>query len=349
MGKRKTFKQKYTSFMYEHLWLKYIVDYGVAFVLSVVSAAVFAFGIVCFMRPGLDGIPDLVSGGSSGLAQTIALVLEMMGVNIEKHRNLLFSLAYIVINIPLIVLAFVGIGKRFAIFTIVNVAFVFLFSNIFESGGGSAMGKFFDDVAVFINNNGGLLARALFAGLCTGLSSGIAFKIDSSAGGFDIVSYYISLRKGSSTGPYIALINGIIIGSFYLLTGLRGGEILLGGTLFSSWVGAVSCVFFSIIYLVETMLIVDLINVRNKKVQVQINTANEDLPRLLIANVPHGATVVKAKGAYSGNDRILVYLIISTYELKQVIDLIKEIDPESFVNVTSLQQVVGRFYMKPVK
>ena len=113
--------------MYEHLWLKYIVDYGVAFVLSVVSAAVFAFGIVCFMRPGLDGIPDLVSGGSSGLAQTIALALEMMGVNIEKHRNLLFSLAYIVINIPLIVLAFIGIGKRFAIFTIVNVGFVFLF------------------------------------------------------------------------------------------------------------------------------------------------------------------------------------------------------------------------------
>ena len=328
--------------MYDHLWLKYIVEYGFAFIMSVLSAAIFAFGIVCFLKPGIEGIPDLVSGGSSGLAQTLSLALEMCGVHIDNYRNLLFSICYIVINIPLIILAFFGIGKRFAIFTIVNVASVFLFSNIF-------VGPFFEHVATFINSNGGLLARALFAGLCTGLSSGIAFKIDSSAGGFDIISYYISLRKGNSTGPYIAIINGFIIVSFYTLAGFHGQPILLGSQEFTSWVGAVCGVLFSLIYLVETMTIVDLINVRNKKVQVQINTANADLPRLLIANVPHGATVVNAKGAYSGNDRIIVYLVVSTYELKQVIDLIKEIDPESFVNVTSLQQVVGRFYMKPVK
>ena len=346
MSKRKTFKQKYTSFLYDHLWLKYILEYGFAFIMSVISAAIFAFGIVCFMRPGIDGIPDLVSGGSSGLAQTFALIFEIAGINIENHRNLIFSICYIVINLPLICIAFFGIGKRFAAFTIVNVGSVFLFSNLFEL---EALAPFFNQIAIFINGNGGLLARALFAGLCTGLSSGIAFKIDSSAGGFDIISYYISLRKGNSTGPYIAMINGVIIASFYLLTGFRGVDIPLGGTLFNSWTGAVSCVFFSLIYLVETMLIVDLINVRNKKVQIQINTANPDLPRLLLANVPHGATVVNAKGAYSGNDRLIIYLVVSTYELKQVISFIKEIDPESFVNVTSLQQVVGRFYMKPVK
>lgn len=310
--------------------------------MSVISAAIFAFGIVCFMKPGVEGIPDLVSGGSSGLAQTFALALEMCGVNIANHRNLLFSIWYIAINIPLIILAFFGIGKRFAIFTVVNVVSVFIFSNIFE-------GEFFGQVAQFINNSGGLLARALFAGLCTGLSSAIAFKIDSSAGGFDILSYYISLRKGNSTGPYIALINGFIIATFYLLSGFRGHTIVLGTLSFNSWVGSICGVLFSLIYSVETMMIVDLINVRNKKVQLQINTANHDLPRLLLANVPHGATVVNAKGAYSGKDRLIIYLVISTYELKQVLSFIKEIDPESFVNVTSLQQVVGRFYVKPVK
>lgn len=344
MNKKKTFKRKVNSFLYAHLWLKYTLEYGIAFILSVLSAAIFAFGIVCFMKPGLDGIPDLVSGGSSGLAQTIALALEMCGVHLsaEKSANLLFSICYIAINIPLIILAFIGIGKRFAIFTIVNVLSVFAFSNVMQ-------GDFFEQVARFINSNGGLLARALFAGLCTGLSSAIAFKIDSSAGGFDIVSYYISLRKGNSTGPYIAMINGAIIATFYLLTGFKGNPIVLVSGEFTSWVGAICGVLFSLIYLIETMTIVDLINVRNKKVSVQINTENPDLPRLLLANIPHGATVVKATGAYSGKDRILVYLVISTYELKNVIEFIKEIDPESFVNVTSLQQVVGRFYIKPVK
>ena len=112
MNKRKSFQKKYTSFMYNHLWLKWIIDYGFAFIMSVISAAIFAFGIVCFMKPGVEGIPDLVSGGSSGLAQTVALALEMCGINIENHHNLLFSICYIAINMPLIVLAFFGIGKR---------------------------------------------------------------------------------------------------------------------------------------------------------------------------------------------------------------------------------------------
>ena len=348
MSNKKTLKRKINSFLYDHIWLKYLIEYGVAFIMSVISAAIFAFGIVCFMRPGLEleGITDLVSGGSSGLAQTVALALEMCGVQLNGgSSNLLFSICYLAINIPLIVLAFIGIGKRFAIFTIVNVGSVFIFSNIFPY----IPGDFCGEVSRFINANGGLLARALFAGLCTGLSSAIAFKFDTSAGGFDIVSYYISLRKSTQTGPYIAAINGFIIATFYLLTGFRGISIPIAGNSYSSWTGAICCVLFSLIYLVETMIIVDLINVRNKKVSVQINTENEDLPRLLLANIPHGATVVKAKGAYSGKDRLLIYITVSSYELKSTISFIKEIDPESFVNVTSLQQVVGRFYIKPIK
>lgn len=306
--------------------------------MSVLSALIFAFGVVCFMKPGVEGISDFVSGGSSGLAQVIALALEMCGIKYEKNSNLIFSIAYVCINAPLIILAFKGIGKRFAIFTIVNVASVFLFTNIFTF-------DFFKEISNFVNANGGFLARALFGGLCTGLSSAIAYKFETSAGGFDIVAYYMSLRKSKAAGPYGMLINGFIIVTFNVLTGIKGtpvGE-------YSSWTVAICGILFSIIYLVETMVIIDLINIRNKKVQVQIITENSDLPRLLLANIPHGATIVKGRGAYSGNERTIVYLVISSSELKSVIHFIKEIDPQSFVNVTSLQQVVGRFYMKPIK
>lgn len=345
MQKQHNFKKRINSYLFDHIWLKYTIDYSTAFLMSVLSAAIFSLGIVCFMKPGLDSgvVPDLVSGGSSGLAQTVTLLLEMCGLKLEGYSNLIFSIAYVCINLPLIILAFKGIGKRFAIFTIVNVVSVFFFSNIF-------VGDFFIQISKFINANGGLLARALFAGLCTGLSSAIAFKFETSAGGFDIISYYISLRKSKPVGPYIALINGAIIVAFYIMTGFHGTPITLN-TIdeFSSWTGAISGVLFSTIYIVETILIVDVVNVRNKKVQLQIITENVDLPRLLLANVPHGATIVKAKGAYSGNDRLIIYLVISTLELKDVIQFIKEIDPTSFVNVTNLQQVYGRFYMRPVK
>ncbi len=342
MNKQEKAKKKINSYLYNHIWIKYVIDYGIAFLMSVLSALIFSFGVVCFMKPGVDGISDFVSGGSSGLAQVIALIFEMCGINYEPNSNLIFSIAYVSINAPLIVLAFKGIGKRFAIFTIINVGFVFLFTNIFTY-------DFFKEISRFINANGGLLARALFAGLCTGLSSAIAYKFETSAGGFDIIAYYVSLRKSKNAGPYGMVINGVIIIAFYLLTAIRGVPVTYGGTDYSSWTVAACGILFSIIYLVETMVIIDLINIRNKKVQVQIITENSDLPKLLLANIPHGATIVKGTGAYSGNERLIVYLVISTSELKSVIHFIKEIDPQSFVNVTSLQQVVGRFYMKPVK
>lgn len=357
MNKKERTERKVNSFLNNHIWLRYVLDYVTAFIASVISAAIFSFGIVCFLKPGCDGMHDLVSGGSSGAAQLITLGLEMIFPSLKEAfanqpnlSNLVFSICYVCVNLPLIFLAFKGIGKRFAIFTCVNVAAVFLFSNIF-------VGDFFNDVARFINANGGLLSRALFAGLCTGLSSAIAFKFETSAGGFDIVSYYVSLRKSSATGPYIALINGFIIFSFYFLSAVNGSingiteTLIIGGTPheISPWTLSIAGILFSLVYIVETILIVDLINTRNKKVQLQIITSNSELPRLMLANIPHGATIIKGQGAYSGEERLIIYAIISSGELKKTIRLIREIDPKSFINVSTLQQVYGRFFIKPVK
>lgn len=322
------------------------MDYGTAFFASVISAAIFAFGIVCFMNPTLvDGQStlELVSGGSSGLAQVIASLLRIFGLDVKPGDTLFFSIAYLVVNIPLIVLAFKGIGIRFASFTLVNVLFVFLFSNIFK-------GQFFQEVATLINSTGGFLSRALFAGMCTGLSSAIAYKFETSAGGFDIVSYYVSLRKSTTVGKYNVIINAVIITMFYLVYGIRGTDVELGVFAgYSNWAIAVSCAFFSVVYLFTVMLVVDAINIRNKKVQIEINTTNSDLPKLLIARIPHGVTVIKAKGGYSGQDRLLIYIVVSSLELKSTIKLVKEVDPQSFVTVKSLIQVYGRFFSQKVR
>ena len=344
MKQKHNLNERYHSYLYNHLWLKFTVDYGTAFIASVVSAAIFAFGIVCFLNPTLTAgqtTLELVSGGSSGLAQVIASLLRVFGVQIEPGNTLFFSIAYLVVNAPLIVLAFKGIGVRFASFTLVNVLFVFLFSNIFK-------GQFFQEIATLMNTEGGFLARALFAGMCTGLSSAIAYKFETSAGGFDIVSYYVSLRKSTTAGKYSVMINAVIITMFYLIYGFGGGA-SAGFAGYSTWATAFACVFFSVVYLFTVMLVVDAINVRNKKVQIEINTTNQELPRLLLARIPHGLTVVKAKGAYSGQDRLLLYLVVSSLEVKSALILIKEVDPTSFVTCKSLIQVYGRFFSQKVR
>ncbi len=335
----KLLRKKLSSIAYDHLWLKYVLDYGLSLLATLASAAIFVFGMVVFLEPGLVGAstpdlpaPALVSGGSSGAAQVIKLIINIFAKLDEKNERLLLSGLYIAINIPLLVLAFKGVGKRFAIFTLINVASVALFTNIFK-------GEFFTNVALFVNKNGNMLTRALFAGMCTGLSSAIAYKIDTSAGGFDIVSFYISAKKGQLAGKYGMFINGTVVVSFAIVTSISSKD-------FASAVGGM---LFSFIYLLTVMLVIDAINVRNKKAQIQITTSNKDLAKLLIANIPHGATVVDAKGGFTENERIMIYMVVSTSEIKRSVQIIRELDPNSFVIVQTLHGVYGRFHMRPIK
>ena len=155
-------------------------------------------------------LAKLVAGGVSGVSQVIALLLELCGVksqamggNFDEH--LFYSIAYFVMNIPLLVLAWTGIGKRFAVFTLINVAEVSIFIKLLTVDRIPGI----DFLALFVNTNGGLFARAVFAGVCTGLSSALAFKMDISAGGIDIIAYYIALRKGTMVGKYSVIMTPI--------------------------------------------------------------------------------------------------------------------------------------------
>ena len=332
--------------------MRYAMDWGMAFLMSVLSAFIFAFGISTFMNPASGDMIKIVSGGSSGLAQTITAIVDLFNVTFPSWMPSLYSILYVLINIPLIVIAFKGIGVRFGTFTLINVGFVFIFTYIFNNV--PAIADFMSDIGAFFNANGGLFSRAFFAGICTGLSSALAYKYETSAGGFDIIAYYLALRKNTSVGKYGVIINAFIIVAYsvvHIFTFTDTEIPLPGGTVLalSSVEMAVVRGFFAIIYLFTVMIIVDLINVRNKKVQLQIITDKPDMAKLLIANIPHGATIVKATGAYSGNDRFIVYMIVSSDEIKDVIAVVKQIDENSFVGVTAMQQVSGRFYMRPVK
>jgi uncharacterized membrane-anchored protein YitT (DUF2179 family) len=346
-------KAKFNNYLYNHIWLKYVVEYSITLLMCILSAVIFAFGLKVFLAPDVssEGFLTLVSGGASGLAQIISLVVELIAKGVTGNptvvvnANLIYSIAYVVINIPIVILAFKGIGIRFGTFTLLNILCVSLCVNFVNL-------DFLNEMANFVSSQGGLLARALFAGLCTGVSSAIAFKFEISAGGIDVISYYFSIKKSSNVGKYGVIMNSIIVSTFAILTALNGGSGIINpdtGLAYNPWAIGLGGLFFSIVYMFTVMLVVDSINVRNKKVQLQIITNKENLHDLLLANIPHGATIVNGKGAFSGTDKIIIYMVVSQFETRSVIKLIREVDPDSFINVTNLQQVYGRFFIKPVK
>ena len=337
MKKSKGFKDKVNDYLYDHYYLKVSLYQAKGLFFAVLSAFIFAFGFTCFITPGSQAVDagegfKIVTGGISGLSQNIAKIVEICGGKIPDY--MIEAMGYTVFNIPLAIFAFFKIGKRFSILTAINVLCSSLFIYLIPTSGLSNQ----------IGNNFLIIhqpvARMLFGGLCTGLGSALAFKGEVSCGGIDIITYYFSLRKSTSVGKYSMLGNGIIVSMYSVL-------LIIQDT--SNIPSAVISLFYSAFYILVAILVIDTINLRNKKVQIQFITKAPNLAKVLITHFPHGATVTKAKGAYTDSDEIIVYMIVSSFEVKSAVTLARKVDPHVFITATALIQVYGNFYIKPVE
>ena len=336
MSKIKRFKEKVNNYLYDHYYLKVTIRQTKGAFFAVISAFIFAFGFTCFITPGSQASEagtyfKIVTGGISGLSQNIAKIVEIFGGKIPNY--VLEAMGYTVFNIPLMVFAFFKIGKRFSILTALNVILSSLFIYFIPTWG---LSNQIANHFLILNQP---VARLLFGGLCTGLGSALAFKGEISCGGIDIISYYFSLRKSTSVGKYSMMVNGFIVALYSVLL------IIEDPTNYST---AIISLFFSATYILVVVSVIDAINLRNKKVQIQFITKNPNLAKVLITHFPHGATILKAKGAYTLDEEQIVYMIVSSFEVKSAVALARKVDPHVFISATSLIQVYGNFYIRPI-
>ena len=337
MTKTKRWKEKVNNYLYDHYKLKVSLHQAKGLFFAVLSALIFAFGFTCFITPGSDAVEGgfafkIVTGGISGLSQNIAKIVEICGGQIPDY--VLEAMGYTVFNIPLLLFAFFKIGKRFAIFTSINVVVTSVFISLFPTWGFSNLVA---NHFLLLNQP---VARLLFGGLCTGLASALAFKGEISCGGIDIISYYFSLRKSTSVGKYSIIANGMIVGLYSILLIIDDHN---------NFNVAIISLFYSAFYILVANLVIDAINLRNKKVQIQLISKSPNLAKVLITHFPHGATIVKGKGAYTDSEENIVYMIVSSFEIKSVVTLARKVDPRVFISVTSLIQVYGNFYIRPIE
>lgn len=276
---------------------------------------------------------NLATGGFSGFTQSIALLLVTFSSG-GLSLSMLQSILYFAINIPALIFAYFKIGKKFAITSTVNVGLSSLFISLFSSMG------FIQDIAnnVFIASSP--LTRVLFAGICTGVSSGIALKAGTSGGGMDIVTCYLSVRKSTGVGKYNIVANSIVV-VFYMVINLIVFP--------NNKVETVLIVPFALLYFLASSMVIDSIHIRNKKIAVEIITKNDYITDVLINLFPHSATIFEAHGAYSGQEEHVIKMMVSSYETKKVVRIVKKIDPNAFITLTPLQQVYGNFFINPIE
>ena len=338
MKKISKIKRKLNNYMYDHIYLKETLNITKGAFIAAFTALLYAVGFYCFVAPAsndpttLSG-SSITTGGVGGISQVIWMITQLCGTNISIST--MQSILYFALNIPILTFAFFKIGKKFSILSLLNVGLSSLFIYLLSDFGLA------QKIAATLATEHEHLARVLFAAVSIGLASSIAFRCEISCGGIDVISYYFALRKSTSVGKYAFTINCCILISYFALTLTynkgQHAEIALLGLL------------FSFLYLFVVMLVVDFVNIRNKKVQLQIITTFTEISSVLIANFPHSTTSVNAKGGYSKTDKTIVYMVVSSNEVKHVVSLVKKVDNHAFITATSLVQAYGNFFIKPIE
>ena len=321
---------QYKDFMLDHPILKMIVEYVVSILLTTIAAFLLAYNYRAFVSvPTEDGY-NLIAGGVSGLGQVVSLFINKFGIEIPVTNDQLHSIAYFVFNIPLFILAFCCIGRRFAILSVINVILTSIFISIIPDSWTN----------IFEIND--LLARAICAGVVNGLAISIAVECEHSTGGTDILSMYMGLKKGESIGIYVFIINFTIVLAYTILSSIT--------TEYSPAIpGAATMAVFTLIFFFTSSVVIDNLSTRNKKVELQIVTKEERLAKVLIQSFPHGCTVVDAKGAFYEEDKKMIFTVISSFELKKAQEIIYKVDPNAFITVMNAYKVYGKFFIKPMK
>ena len=245
------------------------------------------------------------SGGLAGIAQLITNLTEKFFGTTMNLGLLLF-----ILNIPVIIFGYFKMTKKFIYYSMYSVALQSLFIGLFP-------------IHILLEND--LLSNALVGGILLGIGTGLNLRVGGSAGGVDIIFQYVSFKTNVTMGTLGMSLNAVIIS--------------IAGFVFG-WPIAI----YTIIRVILTSLVIDKVHTSYNYIKIEVITEQgEQIADLLVSKTKHGVTISKGTGAYSHKEKDILHTIISSYELNKFIMLIREIDKEAFISVSTVKKVVGNF------
>ena len=218
------------------------------------------------------------------------------------------SVIYFVINIPVYILGWKSVGRRFFIYSIIAMT---LFSIALQ----------FVHFQITIQDK---ILGAILAGITMGTAAGITLKSQGSGGGLDILSVIILRILSIRLSTTILAFNVAILAA--------------GAILFS-----LERALYTLVFIFITSNIVNLVvnGLSQRRTVFIISPRWEEISRAIMEKVERGVTILNGRGGYSNQEQNVLYTIISYSELPQLKKVIREIDPDAIVVVNETLEVMG--------
>lgn len=235
-----------------------------------------------------------------------------------------FSIGYmnLLINIPLCVIAFFFLNRDYSLKTLLFCIAFSLFLLMF---------KYRVNISEYVfkpENSANATLAAVCAGVVNGFIYGCLMRINSSSGGTDIVSALVRCKK-----PHISLawiifsLNAVVAVASFFVYDFKYEPVIL-------------CIIYS--FLTSNVSDGILRGIR-EQIKFEIITEHEEeISKEIIASLRHSATVIPAKGMYSGKETKLLICIINKHQIFDLQQILRKY-PNTFAYISRVNETVGNF------
>ena len=276
---------------------KSIILWIIDIICIMIGSTSYSIGLHCFSAPN-----NIAAGGVGGIS---TLINATTGIEI--------GVLYGVINLPLIIIGFIFLGKKMMIKTFISVIVM-----TFVTDYGLA--------AVPAYRDGDRLLAAIFAGIFFGAGLGIVYLREGTTGGTDILNKLINKKF-----PHFKL------GAIMLST---DAIIILASMLVY---GNVESGLYSIIAIFIGSKVMDLIlygSFEGKMLLIFSDNYHE-ISEYVMKTLDRGVTWLNATGAYSEKNKQVICCAVHKNEYSKIKRKVKEIDPHAFIIITNADEVLG--------
>ncbi len=303
--------EKITQEDFDHKFEKSKVFYYLKIVLYLLlSAGLISFAAYCLIEPN-----EFTIGGVSGVAIMVSYVTQ----GIVPQSAIVFAM-----NVPLIVVAFFFVKRKFAILTLSNSLLQTLFLLILENCGAPRI-QFDESARIF---------AAIAAGVCIGASLAFAFKIGGSTGGLDVIAVLIQKKyPAQSIAWMLFFVSATVIGSSFFVFYEEKASIAVN-------LLPIMMSLFEVY--VESKTNDSMTNGFQSAIEFRIITDKpEELSLALMKELSRGVTELPATGMYTKEKHSMLVCVINRRQVNALRRIMKEIDPNAFAVMSNVSQVLG--------
>ena len=268
------------------------------------GCSLYSLGVNCFAVPN-----EIAQSGMTGAAVII---------NYLFHTPV--GITNFVINIPLLVLMFLFLGKKMLART--------LWVTVVLSAALDIFGAF---MPVY---QGDMILASLFCGLLEGAGLGLIMITGATSGGTDIVAKLINKRwPHLSVGSMVMVADAIIV--------------IMGMIVFRS----IESGLYAIIVIFVSSRVIDsmIYGTGNGKMLMIVTEKADEISKAIISTTKRGVSILPAKGAYTGKDKSILLCVARKNEIANIIKTVKATDEKTFIIVSEANEILGQGFTQKLE